>query len=149
MGNSVSRVGSSAQAKAMKAVAGGLKLELAQFRELEAFMQFAQDLDKATADRIASGQRMVEVLKQKNGAPLPLEKQVAILWAAGHQFYANVPVAKVPEVELQFAEYMDAQHAPTLAEIKKSAALSDDLKKELGRAMEEFQLAHPEIFTLK
>jgi len=149
VGNSVSRVGSAAQTKAMKSVAGTLKLELAQFRELEAFMQFAQDLDKATADRIASGQRMVEVLKQKNGSPLPLEKQVAVLYAATHAFYADVPVSKVTEVEAQFVEYLDGQHATTLAEIKKTGLVSDDGKKELNRAMEEFKLAHTELFAMK
>ncbi len=147
VGISVSRVGSSAQTKAMKAVAGGLKLELAQFRELEAFMQFAQDLDKVTADRIESGRRMVEVLKQKNGAPLPFETQVAVLYAAGHKFFADVPVGKVTAVEAQLVEYLDGQHAKTLGAIKKSAALSDDLKKDLDKAFEEFRLAHPESFT--
>jgi F-type H+-transporting ATPase subunit alpha len=147
VGISVSRVGSSAQTKAMKSVAGGLKLELAQFRDLEAFMQFAQDLDKATADRIQSGLRMVEVLKQKNGSPLPVEMQVAILYAAGHAFFADVPVAKVTAVEAQLAEYLDGQHAKTLAEIKKTGAVSEDLKKELNGAFEEFRLAHPESFA--
>jgi F-type H+-transporting ATPase subunit alpha len=149
VGLSVSRVGSAAQTKAMKSVAGTLKLELAQFRELEAFMQFAQDLDRATADRIASGQRMVEVLKQKNGAPIPIEKQVAILYAATHAFFADVPVAKVTAVEAQFTEYMDGQHAKILAEIKKTGAISEDTKKELNRAMEEFKLAHTELFAIK
>src|SRR3990167_6007062 len=147
VGISVSRVGSAAQKKAMKAVAGGLKLELAQFRELEAFMQFAQDLDKATADRIASGQRMVEVLKQKNGAPIPMEMQVAILYAAGQKFFADVPVAKVSAVEAQLLEFFDAQHPKTLAEIKKSGALPDELKKQLNKALEEFRLAHKELFV--
>jgi len=149
VGLSVSRVGSSAQTKAMKSVAGTLKLELAQFRELEAFMQFAQDLDKATADRIASGQRMVEVLKQKNGEPISFEKQVAILYAATHAFFADVAIAKVTEVEKQFADYLDGQHSKTLSEIKKSGVVSEDLKKELNRAMEEFKLAHAELFTTK
>ncbi len=149
VGNSVSRVGSSAQTKAMKAVAGGLKLELAQFRELEAFMQFAQDLDKTTADRIASGQRMVEVLKQKNGEPLPLEGQVAVLYAANSKFFIDVPLTKVTQVEALFAEYLDGEHSATLAEIKKSAQLSDDSKKELGRAMEQFRLAHADLFVAK
>ena len=149
VGLSVSRVGGDAQTKAMKSVAGTLKLELAQFRELEAFMQFAQDLDKATAERIASGQRMVEVLKQKNGEPLPFEKQVAILYAATHAFFAAVPVKEVTTVEAQFADYMDGQHAKTLAEIKNTGLVSEDTKKELGRAMGEFQLAHPEIFATK
>jgi F-type H+-transporting ATPase subunit alpha len=147
VGLSVSRVGSSAQTKAMKSVAGTLKLELAQFRELEAFMQFAQDLDKATADRIASGQRMVEVLKQKNGEPISFEKQVAILYAATHAFFADVAINKVIEVEKQFIEYLDGQHSKTLAEIKKTGAVSEDLKKELNRAMEEFKLAHTELFS--
>ena len=83
VGNSVSRVGSDAQTKAMKNVAGTLKLQLAQFRELEAFMQFAQDLDASTAEQISNGQRMIELLKQKNGEPLPFEKQVAIIYVAG------------------------------------------------------------------
>ena len=147
VGNSVSRVGSAAQTKAMKSVAGSLKLELAQFRELEAFMQFAQDLDKETADRIASGQRMVEVLKQKNGQPLPLEKQVAVLYAANHKFYADVPVKSVPSVEAKFTEYLDGQHGQTLADIKASGVVSDDSKKELNAAMEQFRLAHAELFA--
>ena len=147
VGISVSRVGSSAQTKSMKSVAGGLKLELAQFRDLEAFMQFAQDLDKETADRIASGMRMVEVLKQKNGQPLPLESQVVILYAATHKFFADVPVSQVTAVEKQFVEYMDGQHSKTLAEIRSSAIVSDDSKKELNRAMEEFKLAHADLFS--
>src|SRR3989338_5139498 len=149
VGISVSRVGSAAQTKAMKSVAGGIKLELAQFRELEAFMQFASDLDKATADRIESGRRMVEVLKQKNGVPIPMEVQVAILYAASAKFFADVPVAKVTVVEAQLAEFLDGQYAKTLAEIKKTGALSEDVKKELNKAMEEFRLAHPELFATK
>ena len=149
VGISVSRVGSAAQKKAMKVVAGGLKLELARFRELEAFMQFAQDLDKATADRIASGQRMVEVLKQKNGAPIRVEMQVAILYAAGQKFFADVPVANVTKVEAQLSEFLDGQYSKTLAEIKKTGVLLDELKKELNRAGEEFRLAHPELFSQK
>ena len=149
VGLSVSRVGSSAQTKAMKSVAGGLKLELAQFRELEAFMQFAQDLDKATAERIASGQRMVEALKQKNGSPMPLEKQVAVLYVATHAFFVDVPVSKVTDVEARFIEYLDGQHSKTLAEIKKTAALSEESKLALNKAMEEFKLAHGELFVMK
>ncbi len=147
VGISVSRVGSSAQTKAMKSVAGGLKLELAQFRELEAFMQFAQDLDKATAQRIESGLRMVEVLKQKNGAPLPLEMQVAVLYAAGHAFFADVAVSKVPDVEKQLVVFLDDQYGKALAEIKKKGVVSDDMKKTLNTALEEFRLAHTELFA--
>ncbi len=147
VGISVSRVGSAAQTKAMKGVAGGIKLELAQFRELEAFMQFASDLDKATADRIESGRRMVEVLKQKNGHPIPMEKQVAALYAAGHAFFIDVPVNKVTAVEEQYVDFLDGQYSKTLAEIKKTGQLSDELKKELNKAMEEFRLGHAELFS--
>ncbi len=149
VGISVSRVGSAAQTKAMKGVAGGIKLELAQFRDLEAFMQFASDLDKETADRIESGRRMVEVLKQKNGAPIPIEKQVAILYAANSKFFGEVAVNKVTAVEAQFTQFLDAQYAKTLAEIKKTGQLSDELKKTLNIAMNEFQLAHKELFSVK
>jgi len=149
VGISVSRVGSAAQTKAMKGVAGGIKLELAQFRELEAFMQFASDLDKETADRIESGRRMVEVLKQKNGAPIPVEKQVAAIYAANQKFFLDVPVAKVTMVEGQLVEFLDGQYKKTLNEIKKTGQLSDESKKQLGKAMEEFRLAHPEQFEKK
>jgi F-type H+-transporting ATPase subunit alpha len=149
VGISVSRVGSAAQTKAMKSVAGGLKLELAQFRDLEAFMQFAQDLDKTTADQIASGQRMVEVLKQKNGAPIAFEKQVAVLYAANNKFFLDVPVAQVTAVEAQFVEFLDGQYSELLEGIQKSGVVSDDAKKTLGKAMEEFRLGHPEAFTVK
>jgi F-type H+-transporting ATPase subunit alpha len=149
VGISVSRVGSAAQTKAMKAVAGGIKLELAQFRELEAFMQFASDLDKETADRIESGRRMVEVLKQKNGEPIPLESQVAAIYAANQKFFREVPTTKVTETEKQFVEFLDGQYKKTLDGIKKSGQLSDDDKKNLGKAMEEFRLAHKELFASK
>jgi len=147
VGNSVSRVGSDAQTKAMKGVAGTIKLELAQFRELEAFMQFAQDLDKATADRIASGQRMVELLKQKNGEPLAMERQVVMLYAAMHKLFAEVPVARVREAAAALIEFMDSNHAEILAEIKKSGLLSDDTKLALNKANDEFRLAHKELFA--
>ncbi len=148
VGISVSRVGSAAQTKAMKGVAGGIKLGLAQFRDLEAFMQFAQDLDKTTADQIAAGQRMVELLKQKNGAPLPLERQVTILYAATAKFFGNVPTAQVSKTAVMFAEYMSDNHSSTLTEIKEKGVLSDDAKKTLGVGMEEFRLAHKELFTV-
>ena len=147
VGISVSRVGSSAQTKAMKSVAGGIKLGLAQFRDLEAFMQFAQDLDKTTADQIAAGQRMVEVLKQKNGAPFPVEEQVVILTAANAKFFNNVPTAKVTATAGMFAQYMKDSHGAALTEIKEKGVVSDDAKKTFGTGMEEFRLAHPELFT--
>jgi F-type H+-transporting ATPase subunit alpha len=149
VGISVSRVGSSAQTKAMKGVAGGLKLELAQFRELEAFTQFAQDLDKATADQLASGQRMIEILKQKNGAPLPVEKQVALLFAAGQKLFGDVAVARVREAAEKFISFVDADYRGALDEIAKTSVLSDELKKTLTKAGEAFRLAHSELFATK
>ncbi len=147
MGDSVSRVGSAAQTKAMKSVAGTLKLELAQFRELEAFMQFASDLDKATADRIASGQRMVEVLKQKNGSPMPLELQVVDLFAAVNKLFIDVPVGKVKEAEEKWLGFLNASRSVILEDIKKTGVVSDDAKKELTKAMEEFRMAHKGLFS--
>jgi F-type H+-transporting ATPase subunit alpha len=146
VGISVSRVGSAAQTKAMKAVAGTLKLELAQFRELEAFMQFAADLDPATAARIGSGQRMVELLKQKNGDPIPTEKQVAMLYAGMHKLFANTPVVKVRAAAQQFVDYVEGNYKAVLEDIKKTGQLSDESKKSLNQAMEEFRLAHKELF---
>ncbi|RJR14448.1 F0F1 ATP synthase subunit alpha [Candidatus Parcubacteria bacterium] len=146
VGISVSRVGSAAQTKATKAVAGTLKLELAQFRELESFMQFAQDLDKATADRIASGQRMVEILKQKNGSPIPMEKQVVDLYAAINKMYLETPLARVKEAEEAWLQFMSARHKNILEEIREKKALSDELKEKLNKAMEEFKTAHGEYF---
>jgi F-type H+-transporting ATPase subunit alpha len=131
----------------MKSVAGTLKLELAQFRELEAFMQFASDLDKATADRIASGQRMVEVLKQKNGEPMPMEQQVVDLYAAIHKLYADVPLSKVKKAEEQWLEFVNAGYSEVLEETKKTGALSDDGKIKLNAAMEAFRGAHKELFV--
>ena len=147
VGDSVSRVGSAAQTKAMKSVAGTLKLELAQFRELEAFMQFASDLDKATADRIASGQRMVEVLKQKNGSPMPFEEQVINLFAAVNKLFIEVPLAKVKQAETQWIEFVGASRNDVLEDIKKTGAVSDDSKLSLTKAMEEFRVAHKEFFN--
>ncbi len=147
VGISVSRVGGDAQTKAMKGVAGTIKLELAQFRELEAFMQFAQDLDKATADRIATGQRMVELLKQKNGEPIPMEKQVGLLFAAQHKLFNEVPVARVREAAAALIAFFDSNYADTLAEIKSTGKLEDATKAALTKAHEEFRVAHKELFT--
>lgn len=148
VGISVSRVGSAAQTKATKAVAGTLKLELAQFRELEAFMQFAQDLDKTTADRIASGQRMVELLKQKNGSPLPLERQVAAMYAGQQKLFNGVAVKDVRTAEEKLLTFLDAKYSKILSEMRTSKQLSDDTKKSLGTAFEDFRGAHKELFTV-
>ena len=88
---------------------------------------------------------MVELLKQKNGAPIPLEKQAAMLFAAGAKFFAEVPIAKVRETASMFVQYMDDNHTDALKEIKDTGVISDGAKKTLASAMEEFRLAHPEI----
>ncbi len=147
VGDSVSRVGSAAQTKAMKSVAGTLKLELAQFRELEAFMQFASDLDKATADRIASGQRMVEILKQKNGSPMPVEQQVVNLYAAVNKLFIEIPMPKVKQAEAQWLEYVNAGYSSVIDDIRKTGAVSDESKTQLNAAMESFRTAHKQYFA--
>jgi F-type H+-transporting ATPase subunit alpha len=148
VGTSVSRVGSAAQRKAMKSVAGTLKLELAQFRELEAFMQFAQDLDKATAERIGTGQRMVEVLKQKNGEPIPVNRQVASIYAATNKLFANVPVGKIREAEARWLKFLDGGYGKSiLDEIKTTGQIGENVKQQFQKAMEEFKRVHKELFA--
>lgn len=147
VGNSVSRVGSSAQTKAMKGVAGTLRLELAQFRELEAFMQFAQDLDEATAKRIDSGKRMVEVLKQGNGKPLGFEEQVAVLYGAITGKFNGMPVTSVRAAQEKALEYLHNQHQGILTEIQTSKKLEPETKKKLDEAYEAFKNAHADIYS--
>ncbi len=144
VGNSVSRVGSNAQTRAMRQVAGTLRLDLAQFRELAAFAQFASDLDKATKSRIDRGQRLTEVLKQPQYQPLTVEQQVMIIHAATNGYLDDVPVEKVTVWEAAFHRFMEASH-PELSEIineqsvKGSQKMSDDLLKKLNAAIEEFK----------
>ncbi|MFZ2594069.1 MAG: F0F1 ATP synthase subunit alpha [Minisyncoccia bacterium] len=145
VGLSVSRVGSSAQTKAMKGVAGTLRLELAQFRELEAFMQFAQDLDEATSKRIDSGRRMVEALKQSNGKPMSFESQVVVLYAAITGVFGNMPVTNVRPMEIKLVEFMEGQHADILTVIKDSTKLEDETKKRLDNVFGTFRDSHPEL----
>ena len=142
VGNSVSRVGSSAQTKAMKKVGGSIRIELAQFRELEAFMQFAQDLDDATKARIDSGRRMAELLKQKNGEPLPFEQQVVAIYAGINKLFADVAVERVSEAEAAWVAYIDGQHADVLAAIRENGKLEDATTEKIDAAMETFKSAH-------
>ncbi len=139
VGNSVSRVGSSAQTKAMKAVGGGLRIELAQFRELEAFMQFAQDLDENTKKRIDSGERMAALLRQPKGKPLPFENQVVSIYAGMNGLFAQTEVDDVPKVEVEWIAFIDAQHKDVLDEIRSSKKLEDKTTKKLDKAMEQFK----------
>ncbi len=139
VGNSVSRVGSAAQTKAIKSVGGGLRIELAQFRELEAFMQFAQDLDEATKKRIDKGQRMVELLKQQKGSPMPFEVQTVSIYAGMNDLYKNVDVDKISETEKKWVDYIDAEHKDILDDIRSSKKLSDETTKKLDEAMNSFK----------
>ena len=144
VGLSVSRVGSSAQTRAMKQVAGSLRLDLAQFRELAAFAQFSSDLDKATRSRIDRGQRLTEVLKQPQYQPVPVERQVMVIYAATHGYLDDVPVDLVVKWEPAFYRYMESSHPEIGQEIidksvKGKEKMSDDLLKRLDAAIEEFK----------
>ena len=125
MGISVSRVGGNAQIKSMKKIAGTLKLDQAQYRELEAFAKFGSDLDAATMAVLAKGARNVEMLKQGEGAPVPVEEQVAIIYCGTKGLMNSVPVNKVREFEDEFLSYMRNSHAAELAELK-AGKLSDN-----------------------
>ncbi len=139
VGISVSRVGGAAQIKAMKSVAGRLRLDLAQYRELEAFSAFASDLDAATKRQLERGARTVEVLKQGQYRPMPVEQQVMIIFAVSNGFIDDVPVAKVREWEAGFHEYVKAQF-PTLGDtIRKEKVVSKDSEAELRRALEQYK----------
>ena len=148
VGNSVSRVGSSAQTKAMKKVGGSIRIELAQFRELEAFMQFAQDLDEATKSRIDSGRRMAELLKQKNGEPLSFDRQVVSIYAGINGLFKDVEVSDVSKVEGAWINYIDGQHSDIFTTIHTTGKLEDATTEKLDTAMESFKKAHAELFTL-
>ncbi len=139
VGLSVSRVGGAAQIKAMKQVAGTLRLELAQFRELEAFVQFASELDKATQQQIARGQRMVELLKQPPNKPVPVEKQVAIIYAGVNGYLDDVPVEAIQKFEQEFYVFLDTEHPEILELIKTEKTLTDDIKAKLDAAIKEFK----------
>ena len=140
VGLSVSRVGSKAQTKAMKKVAGKLRLETAQYRELAAFAQFGTaELDKATKAQIDRGQRIQEVLKQPQFAPMPLEKQVIILYAAINGYIDDVPVGKVVDFEANFHGFMEAKYPQIGKAIAKEKDISDKTEKALKTAIEEFK----------
>jgi F-type H+-transporting ATPase subunit alpha len=139
VGLSVSRVGGSAQIKAMRSVAGTLRLELAQYRNLEAFAQFGSDLDKASQDQLNRGKRWVEVLKQGPYSPVPVEKQVAIIFAGGNGYLDDVKVEDVRRFEAEFMRYLDNNKASLLDGIREKRELNDDLKAQLKSALSEFK----------
>jgi F-type H+-transporting ATPase subunit alpha len=138
VGLSVSRVGGAAQVKAMKQVAGTLRLDLAQYRELEAFAQFGSDLDKATQQQLNRGVRMVEILKQPQYKPLSMVKQVTILFAATRGFLDKYPVNQLAGYEQQLYDFMESKHAEAWTELEDKKAIDDSLESKLKSALEEF-----------
>ena len=139
VGLSVSRVGGSAQTKAMRKVAGSLRLDMAQYRELEAFAQFGSDLDKATQRQLNRGRRLVEILKQPQYQPMPAEKQVMILFAGTFGYLDEVPIESVSEYEKQMLEFMSAKHPEILKEIKEKAIINEALEDKMKKALEQFK----------
>jgi F-type H+/Na+-transporting ATPase subunit alpha len=139
VGLSVSRVGGSAQTKAMRKVAGSLRLDMAQYRELEAFAQFGSDLDKSTQRQINRGRRLVEILKQPQYVPMPAEKQVMILFAGTFGYLDEVPVDSVSEYEKQMLEFVGTKHPEILKEIKEKGIISDDLEGKMKKALDQFK----------
>ena len=139
VGLSVSRVGGTAQIKAMKKVAGTLRLDLAQFRELEAFAKFGSDLDKATLAQLTRGERMVEILKQNQYVPMNIEHQVAIIYAGSQGILDDILNEKVGEFEKGLLDHLDANHEEMLKTISSSGEISDETGKELKKAIEDFK----------
>ena len=140
VGISVSRVGGAAQVKAMRQVAGRLRLDLAQYRSLAAFAQFGtSDLDPATRKQIETGVRMTEILKQGQYQPMPVEEQVVDLWMAGNGYLDNVPVEEVKEFESQYLDYMRTAHPQLLQQIAQEQALSDEVIERLRAASDAFK----------
>lgn len=139
VGLSVSRVGGSAQIKAMKQVAGGLRLDLAQFRELEAFAQFGSDLDKTTQAQLARGSRLVEILKQPQYKPIPVENQILIIYAATNGYVDDYPLEALGKYEQELYSFFETKHATMLDELREKKSLDDDLKKKVSSALDELK----------
>ncbi len=139
IGISVSRVGSAAQTKAMKKVAGPLKLDLAQYRALAAFAQFAGDLDKATRDQLNRGEKLSEIIKQPQYQPLPVEKQVVILVAATTGKLDDIPTPRVKEFETQLYRFLETERPSILTDLAASKALTDEISSALNEAIDEFR----------
>ena len=147
VGISVSRVGSSAQTKAMKKVAGKIRLELAQFRELEAFMQFASDLDDDTKARIESGRKYVELLKQKQNNPMPFYKQVVSIYAANNGMYNGATVENTQKIEDTFLAFVEREYSSILKTIESGRELTDAVVSDLNTAIASFKESHQDLFT--
>ena len=135
----MSRVGGNAQIRAMRQVAGSLRLDLAQFRELQAFAQFGSDLDAATQRQLNRGSRLVEVLKQDQYVPLPVERQVVIIYAAINGFVDHLEVAKLKRYESELFRFIDSRKPELFALIRDKKQLSDDVKVALDGVLEQFK----------
>jgi F-type H+/Na+-transporting ATPase subunit alpha len=147
VGISVSRVGSSAQTKAMKKVAGKIRLELAQYRELEAFVQFASDLDDDTKKRIESGRKYVELLKQPQNNPMPFYLQVISLFAANNGIFDGATVNKVREMEASWLEFVKRENSALVTTVEEKRELNDETTATLTELMTAFKSAHPTYYT--
>ena len=139
VGISVSRVGGNAQIKAMKSIAGMLRLDLAQFRELEAFAKFGSDLDKATMAQLARGRAMVEVLKQDQYVPMSIENQIAIIYAGSEGLLDDLPLEKIAEFEVGLLQYLETNLSTALVAIRDTGQLSDETGEQLKKAIDEFK----------
>jgi F-type H+-transporting ATPase subunit alpha len=139
VGLSVSRVGSAAQIKAMKQVAGRIKGDLAQFRELAAFAQFGSDLDAKTQALLERGKRIIEIFKQNQYNPLPVEVQVLVLWTAQNNFFDDVAVEKVKDFQGKLVDFFATRKADLLLKIRNEKAISDAITAELKAAVTEFK----------
>jgi F-type H+-transporting ATPase subunit alpha len=138
VGISVSRVGGNAQIKAMKKVAGSLKLDLAQYRELEAFAKFGSDLDKSTLNTLAKGARLVELLKQGQYVPSPVEKQVISVFIGTNNYFESIEVSDVKRFEREFLEHVDLKYPEIYENIRTSKSLDDNSIQLIKKAVEEF-----------
>ena len=138
VGNSVSRVGGNAQVKAMRQVAGTLRLDLADFRELQAFAQFGSDVDKTTQQQLSRGSRLVELLKQPQYRPLPVERQVVLLFAGTKGFLDPIAVASISNYEQGLYQFMDARHSEVISRVASEKKLDDQLTADLENALKEF-----------
>ena len=151
VGRSVSRVGGNAQIKAMKKVAGNLRLSLSQYRDLEAFAAFASDLDAASRAQLDRGARLVELLKQPQYAPYPVEEQVVSIWAGGNGYLDDVPIEDIGRFETEFLEYLRRGHAGILQTIRESLDLSEDtitaLKDAIGEFRKGFETSSGELLS--
>lgn len=146
VGLSVSRVGGSAQIKAMKQVAGTLRLNLAQYREMAAFAQFGSDLDEATQKQLSRGERLVEILKQAQYSPLPVEKQIVSIFAATNGFVDEYPVSVIQRYEKELLSFVENRYSDLLKEIRDKGKMDDDLENRLKSAVEQFKeqfVVHP------